>query len=132
MHQVQKQANISSSERSWRRTKELVALEDGYRESAESWAELLRGLQRRGLEAPVVTVGDGGLAYGSASPRKPTVALWSSSASSFAASARISSTTSRTCWPVESPSGWRWISWTEPNGRERPRRHDTRSVSSSI
>ena len=27
-------------------TKELVALEDGYRESAESWAELLRGLQR--------------------------------------------------------------------------------------
>ena len=35
-------------------TKELVALEDGYRESAESWAE-----QRRGLEAPVVAVGDG-------------------------------------------------------------------------
>ena len=29
-------------------TKELVALEDGYRESAESWAELWRGLQRRG------------------------------------------------------------------------------------
>ena len=25
--------------------KELLALEDGYRESAESWAELLRGLQ---------------------------------------------------------------------------------------
>ena len=44
-------------------TKELVALEDGYRESAESWAELLRGLQRRGLEAPVVAVGDGALGF---------------------------------------------------------------------
>ena len=47
-------------------TKELVALEDGYRESAESWAELLRGLQRRGLEAPVVEVGDGALGFWSA------------------------------------------------------------------
>ena len=47
-------------------TKELVALEDGYRESAESWAELLRGLQRRGLEAPVVAVGDGALGFWSA------------------------------------------------------------------
>ena len=44
-------------------TKELVALEAGYRESAESWAELLRGLQRRGLEAPVVAVGDGALGF---------------------------------------------------------------------
>ena len=41
-------------------TTELVALEDGYHERAESWAELLRGLPRRGLEAPVVAVGDGG------------------------------------------------------------------------
>ena len=47
-------------------TKELVALEDGYRESAESWAELWRGLQRRGLEAPVVAVGDGALGCWSA------------------------------------------------------------------
>ena len=47
-------------------TKELVALEDGYRESAESWAELWRGLQRRGLEAPVVAVGDGALGFWSA------------------------------------------------------------------
>ena len=48
------------------RTKELVALEDGYRESAESWAELLRGPQRRGLEAPVVAVGDGAPGFWSA------------------------------------------------------------------
>ena len=47
-------------------TKELVALEDGYRESAESWAERWRGLQRRGLEAPVVAVGDGALGFWSA------------------------------------------------------------------
>ena len=33
-------------------TKELVALEDGYRESTASWAEVLRDLQRRGLRAP--------------------------------------------------------------------------------
>ena len=42
-------------------TKELLALEDGYRESVESWVELWRGLQRRRLEAPVVAVGDGAL-----------------------------------------------------------------------
>lgn len=44
-------------------TKELVAIADGYRESAESWAELLRGLKRRGLAAPTVAVGDGALGF---------------------------------------------------------------------
>ena len=44
-------------------TKELVALEDGYRESTDSWAEVLRDLQRRGLQAPVVAVGDGALGF---------------------------------------------------------------------
>ncbi|HEY5640188.1 MAG TPA: IS256 family transposase [Dehalococcoidia bacterium] len=44
-------------------TKELVALEDGYRESTESWAEVLRDLQHRGLQAPVVAVGDGALGF---------------------------------------------------------------------
>jgi Transposase, Mutator family len=39
--------------------KELVALTDGYRESTESWAELLRGCRRRGMTAPVLAVGDG-------------------------------------------------------------------------
>jgi putative transposase len=41
--------------------KELVAVAQGYRESADSWAELLRGLRRRGMGAPVVMVGDGAL-----------------------------------------------------------------------
>ncbi|BCI81488.1 hypothetical protein MTY66_64170 (plasmid) [Mycolicibacterium sp. TY66] len=41
--------------------KELVALTDGYRESAESWADLLRSCRRRGMTAPVLAVGDGAL-----------------------------------------------------------------------
>ena len=41
--------------------KELVALTDGYRESAESWADLLRDCRRRGMTAPVLAVGDGAL-----------------------------------------------------------------------
>lgn len=44
-------------------TKELVAVEDGYRESADSWATVLRDLKRRGLRAPVVAVGDGALGF---------------------------------------------------------------------
>lgn len=44
-------------------TKELVAVEDGYRESTESWSELLRDLKKRGMKAPVVAVGDGALGF---------------------------------------------------------------------
>jgi transposase-like protein len=43
--------------------KELVALADGYRESTESWADLLRGCRRRGMTAPVLAVGDGALGF---------------------------------------------------------------------
>jgi putative transposase len=43
--------------------KELIALTDGYRESTESWADLLRGYRRRGMTAPVVAVGDGALGF---------------------------------------------------------------------
>ena len=44
-------------------TKELVALADGFRESAESWADLLRSCKRRGMRAPVLAVGDGALGF---------------------------------------------------------------------
>jgi transposase-like protein len=44
-------------------TKELIAIEDGYRESTESWAAVLRGLKRRGMRAPVLAVGDGALGF---------------------------------------------------------------------
>ena len=43
--------------------KELVAVSSGYRESTESWAELLRDLKRRGMQAPIVAVGDGALGF---------------------------------------------------------------------
>jgi transposase-like protein len=43
--------------------KELIALADGYRESAESWADLLRDAARRGMRAPVLAAGDGALGF---------------------------------------------------------------------
>lgn len=43
--------------------KELVAITDGYRESCESWADLLRDCKRRGMTAPVLAVGDGALGF---------------------------------------------------------------------
>lgn len=44
-------------------TKELVAIEDGYRESRESWHDMLSGLRQRGMLAPMVAVGDGALGF---------------------------------------------------------------------
>ena len=44
-------------------TKELVAIADGYRESTESWAELLRDAKGRGMKAPMLAVGDGALGF---------------------------------------------------------------------
>ena len=44
-------------------TKEVIALEDGYRESTESWIVLLRDLKARGMRAPVAAVGDGALGF---------------------------------------------------------------------
>jgi hypothetical protein len=44
-------------------TKELVAVEDGYRESAESWTSVLRDLKRRGMRAPALAIGDGALGF---------------------------------------------------------------------
>jgi putative transposase len=41
--------------------KEVIALEDGYRESRESWASVLRDLKRRGMATPLLVVGDGNL-----------------------------------------------------------------------
>src|SRR5262249_23915961 len=43
--------------------KELIALADGYRESSESWADLLRDCKRRGMRGPVLAVGDGALGF---------------------------------------------------------------------
>lgn len=45
-------------------TKELIALEEGYRESEQSWLELLYSLKNRGLsQAPHLAIGDGALGF---------------------------------------------------------------------
>ena len=44
--------------------KELIAVEDGYRESEQSWREVLRSLRARGLTfEPKLAVGDGALGF---------------------------------------------------------------------
>jgi len=44
--------------------KELVAMDDGYRESEQSWYEMLVDLRQRGLDnAPELAVGDGALGW---------------------------------------------------------------------
>jgi len=43
--------------------KELIILADGYRESVESWADLMRDAKRRGMRVPVLAVGDGALGF---------------------------------------------------------------------
>ena len=44
--------------------KELVAVEDGFRESESSWYELMSGLKARGLETgPKLAIGDGALGF---------------------------------------------------------------------
>jgi putative transposase len=42
--------------------KELLAVEDGYRESTESWAGVMRDLKARGVNEPKLVIGDGALA----------------------------------------------------------------------
>ena len=47
--------------------KELLAIEDGYRESKQSWLTLINDLKAHGLrKAPVLAVGDGALGFWSA------------------------------------------------------------------
>lgn len=44
-------------------SKELIAVEDGYRESKESWLSVLRDLASRGVKAPLLAIGDGALGF---------------------------------------------------------------------
>ena len=43
--------------------KELVAIAEGHRESADAWEAMLRDLGHRGMKAPMVAVGDGALGF---------------------------------------------------------------------
>lgn len=40
-----------------------MAVEDDHRESEESWSSVLRSLRDRGMQAPVLAVGDGALGF---------------------------------------------------------------------
>ncbi len=42
-------------------TKELIAMELGYRESEASWSDVFRSLRDRGMRCPVLFIGDGNL-----------------------------------------------------------------------
>jgi transposase-like protein len=61
-------------------TKEVVAVEDGDRESTESWLSVLRGLKRRGMRAPVLATGDRALGFWAALrdvwPATPARTCW--------------------------------------------------------
>lgn len=48
--------------------KHLLGLEEGYRESKESWCALLRDLKARGMNEPAIAVADGGLGFWAALP----------------------------------------------------------------
>jgi transposase-like protein len=51
-------------------TKELIAVQEGYRESTTSWLQLLRDCRQRGLKVdPHLAIGDGGLGFWSALPQ---------------------------------------------------------------
>ena len=43
--------------------KELLAVEDGYRESKQSWREVLLGLKARRFTPPSLATGDGALGF---------------------------------------------------------------------
>lgn len=49
-------------------TKHFLALEEGYRESKESWMGVLRSLRERGMNAPALAVADGALGFWAALP----------------------------------------------------------------
>lgn len=48
--------------------KHFLGLEEGYRESKESWLSLLRSLKERGMNAPALVTADGGLGFWAALP----------------------------------------------------------------
>jgi len=58
-------------------TKELVAIQEGHRESEQSWLDVLRDLKDRGLEmGPELACGDGSLGFWKALPQVYPQARW--------------------------------------------------------
>mgnify|MGYP002082565438 FL=1 len=48
--------------------KHLLAISEGYRESKESWLEVLRDLKARGMNEPAIAIADGALGFWAALP----------------------------------------------------------------
>jgi len=69
-------------------TQEVIAIEDGYRESTESWLAVLRDLKARGMGMPALASGDGALGFWAALRE-----VWPEARDNAAGS-----TASRTCW----------------------------------
>ena len=73
-------------------SKELIALDDGHREHAESWSDLLRSCKQRGMAAPVFAIGDGAMGF--------WVVIWNSQDREHAeAAARAFTTEYGPKWP---------------------------------
>jgi transposase-like protein len=92
--------------------KEPVTLADGFRESAESWADLLRDANRRGMAAPVLAVGDGA---------RPRCARCSPPPGSSAAPGTPAATSWRRCRSprIRAPSV-PWVRSSTPRTRPTP------------
>jgi transposase-like protein len=94
--------------------KEVIALEDGYRESTESWASVLRDLRRRGMVAPVLAIGDGNLGFwaalGDVYPETKKQRCWTSCPSDCRPRPRSSCT--RSCMRPIGEARWRRLSFS--------------------
>jgi transposase-like protein len=104
--------------------KELIALADGYRESTESWADLLRDCARRGMRAPVLAAGDGALGFWGALrevfPETQEQRCWSRKAANvLAALPRSAHPGRRRPSPGSGPPGTSRTPWP-PSRRSRP------------
>jgi putative transposase len=120
-------------------TKELVALADGFRESTESWADLLRDLKRRGMRAPVLAVGDGALGFWGALrevfPDTKAQRCWVHKVANVLRSPR--SPPPRRCWPRSATpktaiTPLRRLTRSRPSsGRSGPRRSPRSSMTST-
>src|SRR5271157_2609874 len=56
--------------------KEIILVEDGYRENSEAWALILRNLREKGLASPKLFIGDGSLGFWKAAKEVYPEARW--------------------------------------------------------
>jgi transposase-like protein len=80
--------------------KHLISIEDGVRESTQSWREVLLGAKARGLKAPKLATGDGALGFWAALEEVfPSTTHQRSTRPSIPAPSSVSPRTARSCSP---------------------------------